>query len=102
MTKCLEHLSYEAERDGRAIQPGEQKAQRDLINLYKYWKRGSKESRVSFSSLERQDRRQWTQVKIQESAFKHRKNFSTLIVFRHWHRLPRETVDSPFLEIFKA
>lgn len=36
MTKCLEHLLYEAERDGRAIQPGEQKAQRDLINLYKY------------------------------------------------------------------
>lgn len=101
-TNSLEHLPYEAERDGRAIQPGEQKAQRDLINVYKYWKRGSKESRVSFSSSERQDRRQWTQVKIQESAFKHRKNFSTLIVFRHWHRLPRETVDSPSLEIFKT
>lgn len=56
----------------------------------------------SASVVQREDRRQWTQVKIQESAFKHRKNFSTLIVFRHWHRLPRETVDSPSLEIFKT
>jgi len=30
-----------------------------------------------------------------------RKNFFTLRVAEHWHRLPREVVESPALEIFK-
>jgi len=31
-----------------------------------------------------------------------KKTFSTLRVVRPWHRLPREAVDVPFLEVFKA
>ncbi|KFW64450.1 hypothetical protein AS28_11412, partial [Pygoscelis adeliae] len=31
-----------------------------------------------------------------------RKKFFTLRVVKHWHRLPREVVDAPSLETFKA
>ncbi|KFO71030.1 hypothetical protein N303_09220, partial [Cuculus canorus] len=31
-----------------------------------------------------------------------RKNFFTMRVVRHWKRLPREAVDAPSLEVFKA
>ncbi|KFQ73384.1 hypothetical protein N335_12786, partial [Phaethon lepturus] len=31
-----------------------------------------------------------------------RKNFFTVRVVEHWHRLPREAVESPSLETFKT
>jgi len=42
--------------------------------------------------------------KLKEGRFRlHiRKRFFTMRVVRHWHRLPRELLNAPFLETFKA
>jgi len=41
-------------------------------------------------------------LKQRKFQLKMRKNFFPLRVTEHWHRLPRDVVESPSLEIFKT
>ena len=39
----------------------------------------------------------WIQGRV-----KYKEKFFTIRMVKHWHRLPREVVDAPSLEIFKV
>jgi len=47
-------------------------------------------------------RRNRHKLKHRKFCLNMRKNFFPLKVTEHWNRLPRETVESPSLEIFKT
>ncbi|PKU47383.1 hypothetical protein llap_2285 [Limosa lapponica baueri] len=96
-----EHLSYEDKlRDSLE----NRRLQRDLIMAFQYLKGAYRRDEEGLFTRECSDRTRGNGFKLKEDRFKLdiRKKFFTVRVVRHWNRLPREAVEVPSLEVFKA
>jgi len=79
----------------------------DCVAAFQYLKGAYKKDGDRLFSRACSDRPRHNGFKLKESRFNLdiRNNFFFLMMMRvvkHWHRLPREVVDAPSLETFKA
>ncbi|GAB0204074.1 hypothetical protein GRJ2_002873000 [Grus japonensis] len=104
LIRGLEHLSSEDRLRVGVVQPGGKEAPGrcncDLpVPEGAYRKAGE-----GLFIRECSDRTRGNEFKLKEGRFRLdvRKKFFTVRVVRHWTRLPREVVEAPSLEVFKA
>jgi len=71
---------------------------------FQYLKRAYKKAGEGVFTRACSDRTRNNGFKLREGRFRPgvREKFFTMRVVKHWHRLPREVVDAPSLETFKA
>jgi len=104
MIRGLEHLPYEERLSELGLFRLEKRWLRgDLINVNKYLKCGSQRDMANLFSTGCGDKKRGNGHKLEHRKFhtNMRRN-STVRVTEHWNRLPRETVNSPSLELFKT
>ncbi|KFM07084.1 hypothetical protein AS27_06930, partial [Aptenodytes forsteri] len=105
MMRVLEHVSYEDRlRELGLFSLEKRRLWGDLIGAFQYLKGAYKKAGEGLFARAYSDRTWVNGFKLKEGKFRVdiRKKFFTMRVVRHWNRLPRESVDAPSLEVFKA
>ena len=76
----------------------------DLIAAFQYTKETYKQEERQFFEWADNSRTRGNGFKLKEGRFRLdvRGKFLTMRVGRYWNKLPREVVDDPSLEVFKA
>jgi len=105
MIRGLEYLSYEDRlRQLRLSSPEKRRLWGDLRAAFQHLKVAYRKAGEGLFTRVCSDRTRGNISKLREVRFRLdiRKKFFTMRVVKHWNRLPREAVDAPTLEVFKA
>ena len=105
MIRGLEHLSCEYRlRELGFFSLEKRRCQGHLIAAFQHLKGAYKKDGEGLFNRACSNRTMGKGFKLKEGRFRShvRKKFFTVRVVRYWKRLPREVVDAPSLEVFKA
>jgi len=86
------------------VQPGDEKAVGTPYSSLSVLKRACRKDRGNLFTKACCDRTRSNGFKLRGGRFRLdvREKFFTMRVMKHWNRLPRETVEAPYLETFKV
>ena len=104
MIHGMEHLYYEDRlKELGMFSLEKRRLQGDLIAAFQYLKESYRKGDRLFSRV-CGDRKRGNGFKLEESRFRldKKKKYFEMRVVRRWNRLPRDVVDAPSMEPFKA